>query len=755
MLILDDYQTVDRDNDVNVLLGSLIDGSPTSLHFVVLSRSAPRFPVARLRARQEICELGEDDLVFTLEETSRFLRRGRGIHLSDSAVELIHQRTEGWAAGIAMVSQSLRYGDRDKVLEVLADPAASAWLVHDYLAEEVFDRQEPSIQDFLAKTSILSKMTPSACDFLLNIGSSRLTLIALEERGVFTASVDSSREVFRYHQLYREFLRQKLHQRETSEMIEDLHLRAAEFCRRREEWEDCIQHYLSAGAPVRAAEIVETIGERYIFSGFSQTVEHWLQSLPEDLTTTRPWLLCLRGRLDHMSNRYMEAIRVLERALRLFQAVGDQDGEAWATAEIAYVKFRSGLPQQALHRLKSALGMVKEPSMLKSQLHVMQGLAYREAGPPEESVMACRASMEELARVNDESSAPWTHSRAARNLALAQMESGDIDSALKSAREALEFCTDRQLGEYEESFVLASLGAVLWAHGDLEESIQASGRALSMSGRYVRHLQQFIGYWLGNALRDKGRLSEAEQLYSQGSRAAQLERLYAALLARRGDAVKSTAGDLYREYQHAESTVDRSTAIIVFSMVLRECGEIQKALEHIREGTHLLKGRGYVLRLVSALLHQSRMEFEISRNSEGRDTLNRAFEMAATHGYYHFFWWDPRLIVYLVGRALAEDVFPDYATELAARRLDGAAASHLASLAQHRRTEVRRRAQAILTSLSRKNPPTLCARIIASCGDPWIRDSLLSGASGKSMRPLPTERCLDADEADAVDGDPI
>ena len=94
-------------------------------------------------------------------------------------------------------------------------PAASTWLVYDYLAEEVFDRQEQGVKDSLVKTSILGRMDAAVCDSLLGITSSYRTLLALEEGGLFTASVDPARQIFRYHQLFREFLRHKLYQTES------------------------------------------------------------------------------------------------------------------------------------------------------------------------------------------------------------------------------------------------------------------------------------------------------------------------------------------------------------------------------------------------------------------------------------------------------------------------------------------------------------------------------------------------------------
>ena len=77
-LVLDDYQHVDQEDIVNLLLGSLIEDSPPQLRFILLSRSAPKFPLGKLKARQEVYTIGEDAVSFTVDETRHFLS-GSGI----------------------------------------------------------------------------------------------------------------------------------------------------------------------------------------------------------------------------------------------------------------------------------------------------------------------------------------------------------------------------------------------------------------------------------------------------------------------------------------------------------------------------------------------------------------------------------------------------------------------------------------------------------------------------------------------------
>ncbi len=718
LLVLDDYDSVDQSGDAAALIQMLIEESPDFVHFAILSRKSPHLPLGRLRAQQQLSELGQEELVFKLDETFRMLRHGESRELTDGQITLVHDRMEGWAAGIATVYQSLRYGRKEQLMQLLADRAGPARLVYDYLAQEVFDCQDAATQDFLVKTSILTKMDFEACDWLLERDSSLQTLLGLENGGLFTTAVDAERRTFRYHELFRQFLHECLHARFPPETIRALHRRAAAFYEGRRDWVACVHHLLRAGETVRAAEVVESTGEKLIFSGFSQTVEFWLATLPRELVAKRPWLLALRGRLAHMSVKNEEAERLLDRALQLFQAQGDEYGQAWATGELAYVDFRSGALTRSIQRFAEALSRVKQGSLLESELLTMQAMAYRLAGRLDDSIEGCMASLRQLSGVDDEAFRNWGQSRATRNLALALMERGELEAAHATARRALSFCIEMQLGQYEEGWVLASLGSVIWAMGDLQGAIQAFERAMSLSGRYVKHLQHFISPWWGNSLRDAGRLEEAEEIYSMGTGVAELERVFADVLCGRAGRVRSVAEALYQRHCQSEGVATRAVADIVQSAVLRACGEPLHALIHATRAVDLLRVRGHRQRLASALLHKARLEYESSQREAARASLREAFKLAHSGGYYHFYWWDPQAVAFLCAQALADDLALDYIGQLLGRRPDMPRAAVLSPLLQSHQVRAHRLAISVLGSLS--DWSNGLGESLASCPDPGI-----------------------------------
>ena len=69
----------------------------------------------------------------------------------------LHERTEGWPAGLYLAALSL--GDGADRSEFVAGFAGTDRHIVDYLMEEVLLAQPPAVREFMVRTSILERMT--------------------------------------------------------------------------------------------------------------------------------------------------------------------------------------------------------------------------------------------------------------------------------------------------------------------------------------------------------------------------------------------------------------------------------------------------------------------------------------------------------------------------------------------------------------------------------------------------------------------
>ena len=112
--------------------------APPPLRFVLGTRHDLRLGLHRLRLEGELAEIRAGDLRFSLAE-ARELFAGAGVQLSEPALVRLHERTEGWAAGLRLAALSLS-GHPDPG-RFAAEFSGSERTVAEYLLDEVLDRQ--------------------------------------------------------------------------------------------------------------------------------------------------------------------------------------------------------------------------------------------------------------------------------------------------------------------------------------------------------------------------------------------------------------------------------------------------------------------------------------------------------------------------------------------------------------------------------------------------------------------------------------
>jgi len=300
ILVLDDYHAIDS-QPVDQALGFLIEHLPQQMHLVIATREDPPLQLARLRARGQLTELRAADLRFTPAEAAEFLNRVMGLKLSDADIASLEARTEGWIAGLQLAALSMQ-GHRDTASFIQAF-TGSHHFVLDYLLEEVLHQQSESVQAFLLRTSILSRLCGPLCDAVLcdSGGSGQETLEHLEHANLFIVPLDNERRWYRYHHLFGDILHQRLGQSCSPAEIAEYHLRASLWYEKNGELAEAFQHALAAGDFGRAAGLAELACKGMEDTFQSAAWLGWAKKLPEDEVRVRPVLS------TQMAQAYMDA----------------------------------------------------------------------------------------------------------------------------------------------------------------------------------------------------------------------------------------------------------------------------------------------------------------------------------------------------------------------------------------------------------------------------------------------------------------
>jgi LuxR family maltose regulon positive regulatory protein len=192
----------------------LVLRAPPQLRFVLVTRHDLRLGLHRLRLKGELTEIRAADLRFSLAE-ARALFGAAGVDLPAGALARLHERTEGWAAGLRLAALSL--GGHPDPERFAAEFSGSERTVAEYLLAEVLDRQSEEVRRLLLRTSFLERVNGDLADLLTGTSGGERILQDLEQAGAFVVSLDGRRSWFRYHRLFADLLQLELRRTEPNE----------------------------------------------------------------------------------------------------------------------------------------------------------------------------------------------------------------------------------------------------------------------------------------------------------------------------------------------------------------------------------------------------------------------------------------------------------------------------------------------------------------------------------------------------------
>jgi LuxR family maltose regulon positive regulatory protein len=222
-LVIDDLHEL-RSASALRQLELLVMRAPAELRFVFASRRDPQLGLHRLRLDGELTEIRAADLRFTLSE-SRALLEAAGVQLSDDALALLHERTEGWAAGLRLAALSLA-GHPDPE-QFATGFSGSERTVAEYLLAEVLGRQPKQVRRLLVRTSVLKQVNGDLADLLTASSGGGRILRELEQANAFVVALDAHRTWFRYHSLFADLLQLELLDTAKHDELARLHRDAA------------------------------------------------------------------------------------------------------------------------------------------------------------------------------------------------------------------------------------------------------------------------------------------------------------------------------------------------------------------------------------------------------------------------------------------------------------------------------------------------------------------------------------------------
>ncbi len=385
VLLIDDLHELASPGCHDVLT-VVLAGVPAGSQVVTASRAEqPHLP--RLRAAGDAVELRAADLALDVRAAEEIFATAR-VDITPEQASEVTERTEGWPVGLHLAAMIAR----DARTEPWALSGDDRY-VSDYLHRETFARLDPGMQAFLRRTAVLDRFTGPLCDAVLGESGAQERLRALEASNSFLVPLDRTREWYRYHPLFRDFLLGELRRAEPDK-IDKLQVRAADWFLANGSPAMAVEYLLSTAEQERSARLVAQLVPVTYSAGQISTVQRWMASLGSSAIRAYPPLAVLAGWITAL--------------------VGDTaDAQRWAAVvdEVSFDEVPEG-----------------GPASFASSRAMLRAMTCP-AGP--EQLMADA----ELAVEQETPSSQWRDT-ALYSLAEAHLLAGDVDRAVAAFEEA-------------------------------------------------------------------------------------------------------------------------------------------------------------------------------------------------------------------------------------------------------------------------------------------------------------------------------
>jgi LuxR family maltose regulon positive regulatory protein len=470
-IVLDDYHLINN-LEIHQFTRKVLEYLPKNIHFIISTREDPPFPLSKYRAKNEITEIRTGDLRFNLQETQILLKIISQTNLSNHDLEVLFNRTEGWAAGIQLAGLSLlETSDIDKFIH---DFTGSNRYILDYLVDDVLNQQTSEVRNFLLKASILDRFSAAICNEITHDENSQKLLKIIETSNLFLVPLDDNRIWYRFHNLFSDLLRYRLKQEISSQELKTLHDTAAKWFEANQLWPEAVHHYYQADKPEECTRTAIIYASGLLEDGNAARAIAWMDALPEDILFGSLGLLMIycfslvTASKGTLLIKYFPQLEKLITDLREYLPVEQYD-ELYAQLDVIKGMYFSSMGDnhRAIQKFEESFVYLQQEDALKIGSLIGKAVAYQSIG----EVVKAEQIFAEAVVLSSKNSVTMMEISSMANQSGMQIRMGQLHKAEKLLLQTLEISNSEKNNKnpiIAEAYL--ELAGIYYSWYQLEES---------------------------------------------------------------------------------------------------------------------------------------------------------------------------------------------------------------------------------------------------------------------------------------------
>jgi LuxR family maltose regulon positive regulatory protein len=450
-------------------LSDLVEQLRPGSQLALAARTEPGLGLGGLRARRKVVELRSADLAMTPSEAAALVDE-QGLDLEPSELDVLVHRTEGWPAGLCLAA--LAACEEPHPGRALARFGGDDRFVADYFRDEVLTSLAPEELAFLARTSVLDRLSGPVCDYVLERGGSGRLLKSLSRMNLMLVPLDRTDSEYRYHRLFGQTLRAELHRSEP-EVDAILHRRASVWYGDQGDVERSIAHAVAAGDVARAGDLLWSHTADILGYGHGTPLRRYLAQFSSEQVagcTKLALAAAASGLMDGDRNLVEHWTTAALRGLESQRPIAER-----RSLEGQILLLRATVDESRVSRMgkqaEAACAHVPDDSPWRALGNLLQGVAHHLTGDRERA----RRQLEEGARLAAVGS-PSMQSLCLAQLGLLAVERRDWAAAESHAVRARAQVERSGFGGYATSALVYAVSAEVQAHAGRIEASKASAR---------------------------------------------------------------------------------------------------------------------------------------------------------------------------------------------------------------------------------------------------------------------------------------